>query len=163
LPSTSETTRGSSWRSGYAVGLTALATYSTAIGWQAQLVSYPLYRAVGEEEFPDYHLQYGRSIPAVVIVPGFMTFLGGTAFGRVRPAWISRRRAWFVAGCGATSLLSTVLWAIPRHDELDRAGRSDQAIDSLIKANTVRTAALSAMAVALVGSVARRVVRADAG
>ena len=40
------------WRQLNLAALTALTGYSTALGWQAQVVSYPLYRAVGEASSP---------------------------------------------------------------------------------------------------------------
>ena len=64
-------------------------------------MSYPLFRAVGAEEFASYHLQYNDSIPFVVIVPGFAAFLGGIAFvvdaARLRAA-PGRRRCCGQAG-----------------------------------------------------------------
>jgi hypothetical protein len=133
-----------------------MAAYSAAIGWQAQLVSYPLYRAVGPEEFGAYHQEYNDAIPLVVILPGFLTFAGAIALAWARPSWVSRRAASVVGGSGAIALLSTVLWAIPRHGDLDRIGRSNATIDSLLRANSLRTAALSLAAVTLAWSVGRR-------
>jgi hypothetical protein len=137
------TTPGSPWRRRGLVGLAALSAYSTAIGWQAQLVSYPLFRAVGEQDFLAYHQAYNHAIPVVVIVPGFATFLASIAFLRTRPADVPVRAAAVVAVSGAVSLLSTVLWAIPMHDRLDDIGQSQATIDSLLDANLVRCLALS--------------------
>lgn len=137
------------WRTWHLVGLAGLSAYSTAIGWQAQLVSYPLYRAVGQDDFGAYHLQYGRTIPLVVIVPGFATFLASAAFPWTRPGPVPPRVARLVAASGLTSLASTVLWAIPRHDRLDRQGRSEEVVDSLLRANLVRSTALTVGTVAL--------------
>lgn len=138
------------------VGLTALTAYSTAIGWQAQLVSYPLFRAVSSEDFLAYHEQYNQAIPVVVIAPGFLTFLGGIAFWWTRPAWVPRPVAGVVSGAGLVSLVSTVLWAIPRHDRLDEVGQSAATIDSLLQANLLRSIALTAGTLALCWCVARR-------
>ena len=66
------------WRHLHLAGLTALTAYSTALGWHAQVVAYPLFRAVGQEEFAAYHQQYNQAIPLVVIMPGFASFLAGT-------------------------------------------------------------------------------------
>ena len=60
------------WRHPHLVALTALTAYSTGVGWQAQAVSYPLFRAVPTEDFLAYHAQYNEAIPLVVIVPGFL-------------------------------------------------------------------------------------------
>jgi hypothetical protein len=137
------TTHRVGWRTWGTAALATLTAYSAAIGWQAQLVSYPLYRAVGSEEFAAYHLQYNDSIPVVVIAPGFAAFLGGIAFVWTRPADVPRWAAFVVAGGGLTSVLTTVLWAIPMHNRLDSIGQSQQTIDSLIMANVPRTVALT--------------------
>ena len=145
------------------VALTALMAYSTAVGWQAQLVSYPLYRAVGPEDFLAYHAQYSRAIPVVVIVPGFLSFLAGMAFPWTRPAWVPDRVAGLVAAAGAVSLVSTVAWAIPMHDRLDRIGPDAATIDSLLSANLVRSLSLTAGTIALAGLVGGRACRSTEG
>ena len=137
------------WRRFNVLGLTALTAYSTAIGWQAQLVSYPLYRAVDPTSFAAYHEQYNQAIPVVVIVPGFLTFFAGAAFFWTRPADTPRPVAALVSISGVTALLSTVLWAIPLHQRLDDDGPSAATIDGLLDANLVRTSALSAATLAL--------------
>ncbi|WP_380168374.1 hypothetical protein [Jannaschia sp. R86511] len=137
------------WRRWNLLGLTALTAYSTAIAWQAQLVSYPLYRAVDPASFAAYHQQYNEAIPVVVIAPGFASFLAGAAFWWTRPADIPRPAAALVGVAGVTALLSTVLWAIPMHVRLDDIGQSAATIDSLLDANLLRTAALSTATVAL--------------
>lgn len=153
------TVRG--WRWPHLVGLTALSAYSTAIGWQAQLVSYPLFRAVAPGDFLAYHAQYNRAIPLVVIVPGFACFLACAAFPWTRPPDVSRRLAAVVAGSGVVSLVATVAWAIPRHDALDRIGQSAATIDSLIDANLLRSLALTAGTIALLVATTRAGRRAD--
>lgn len=145
----------SRWRRPHLVALTALTAYSTGVGWQAQLVSYPLFRAVPAEDFLAYHAQYNRSIPLVVIVPGFLTFLACAAFPWTRPADVPGRLAAAVSASGVVALVSTVAWAIPMHDRLDRIGQSAAAIDSLLDANLVRSLALTAGTAALVVATTR--------
>jgi hypothetical protein len=53
------------------------------------------------------------------------------------------------------ALLSTVLWAIPKHDELDRIGQSSSTIDSLLQANLLRSLALTTATLALGWAVAQ--------
>lgn len=160
----SQTGRGPArvgWRRWYAVGLTALTAYSTALGWQAQLVSYPLFNAVGPDDFAAYHSRYNTSIPVVVIVPGFLTFLAGTAFYWTRPLDVPRPAAALVGVAGVTSLLSTVLWAIPMHDRLDLAGQSVATIDSLLQANLLRSVALTVGTLTLTWCIATSGRRSD--
>jgi len=143
------------WRHLNLAGLTALTAYSTALGWQAQVVSYPLYRAVGDGEFAAYHRQYNEAIPLVVIAPGFASFLAGSAFYWTRPAEVPRSVAAVVTVAGVTSIGSTLLWAIPLHNRLDEVGRSTAANDGLLRANLLRTVALTGSTLALVWSVWR--------
>ncbi|WP_369138329.1 hypothetical protein [Modestobacter versicolor] len=144
------------WRDLHLAVLTAATAWSTALGWQAQLVSHPLFRAVREEDFSAYHRQYDRTIPVVVIVPGIASFLAGCAFWWTRPVDVPRPVAAVVAAAGAVSLGSTALWAVPMHDRLDRVGRSEATIDSLLRANLLRSAALTVSTATLVGTVWRR-------
>ena len=141
--------RRDDWRIWNLVVLGSLSAYSTGIGWQAQLVSYPLYRNVPPDAFADYHEAYNRAIPFVVIVPGFLTFLAGIAFYWTKPKELPRALGLVVSVAGAIALGTTVLWAIPKHDELDRIGLSESTIDSLLTANLVRSIALTVSAVAL--------------
>ena len=137
------------WRVWNLAALTALTAYSTGVAWQAQFVSYPLYRAMSAAEFPGYHLAYNAAIPGVVIIPGFLSFLACAAFPFARPAGASRTAAVVVAVTGIGSLLSTVLWAIPMHDRLDAIGQDPATIASLLGANAVRTACLTLATLAL--------------
>lgn len=152
-------TRPIGWRDWNLLVLAGLHVYSAAIGWQAQAVSYPLYRSVGADGFLDYHAAYNDAIPLVVIVPGFLTFLGAAAFPWTRPHDVPRGIGALIGGAGLVSLLSTVLWAIPRHDDLDRLGRDAGTIDSLLQANAVRVAALSAGTLAIGAVLGRRLRR----
>lgn len=145
----------SDWRRAHMVALTALTAYSTGVGWQAQLVSYPLFRAVPPEDFLAYHAQYNQAIRVVVIVPGFVSFLACAAFPWTRPADVPRGLAGVVAGGGLAALVSTVAWAIPRHDRLDRIGQDEATIASLIDANVVRSLALTVGTVALMVATTR--------
>jgi hypothetical protein len=147
--------RSDGWRHFNLAGLTALTAYSTALGWQAELVSYPLYLAVGGEEFAAYHRQYDEAIPLVVVTPGVVSFLAGAAFYWTRPAEVPRPVAAVVSVAGVVALASTVLWAVPMHDRLDEVGRSALTIDSLLRANLLRTVALTGSTLALVWSVWR--------
>jgi len=143
------------WRMWNVVILGALSAYSTAIGWQAQFVSYPLYRDVPPDAFAAYHEAYNRAIPLVVIVPGFLTFIAGVAFYWTKPKELPRALGVVVSAAGAVALGATVLWAIPKHDELDRNGLSESTVDSLLTANPIRSIALTVSTVALAWGVRR--------
>lgn len=143
------------WRVWNLAVLAALTAYSTGVAWQAQFVSYPLFRAARADDFPAYHLAYNAAIPGVVIIPGFLTFLTCAAFPFTKPAGVPRAATAVVVISGIGSLLSTVLWAIPMHDRLDAIGQDATTIASLLAANGVRTALLTVGAAALTWTVVR--------
>jgi hypothetical protein len=89
------------------------------------------------------------------ILPGFASFLAGTAFYWTRPRDVPSRVAAVVGVAALTSLLSTVLWAVPMHDRLDQAGQSAATIDSLLQANLLRSLALTTGTIALCWCLAR--------
>jgi hypothetical protein len=59
-----------------------------------------------------------------------------------------------VTGLGA--IATTVLWAIPMHNRLDRIGQDAATLDSLLQANAVRTGLLTLGAGALMWALVRR-------
>ena len=147
--------RQARWRLWNLAATAAITCYSTGIAWQAQLVSYPLFLAVGADDFPAYHQAYHEAIPLVVIVPGFVGFVACTVFPWTRSRDVPRRVGALVALSGIGAIASTVFWAIPRHDTLDRIGRDVATVQSLLQANALRTAVLTVGAGALLWSVVR--------
>lgn len=141
--------RRSSRREVAQVALTLLTAYTTAISWQVQAVSYPLFRAVDDTDFAAYHQQYNEAILWPVLIPGFPTVIAGTLFYFFRPPRSSRRLAALVSATSLISLLLTLLWAIPMHDRLDAIGQDGPTIDSLLQANLLRSLALTLSTTAL--------------
>jgi hypothetical protein len=137
------------WRDAALVALTAMTAYTTAISWQVQAVSYPLFRAVDAVQFPAYHQQYNETILWPVLIPGFPTAAAGVLFFWIRPARLSGRVAAVVSAASLASLLLTVLWAIPMHDRLDVIGQDGATIDSLLRANLLRSLSFTLSTAAL--------------
>jgi hypothetical protein len=54
--------------------------------WFAQIVVYPLFAKVGEEEYVAYHKFYSSRIPLPVLLPGFASFLQRVAMTLIRVA-----------------------------------------------------------------------------
>jgi hypothetical protein len=94
-----------------------------------------------------------------VVAPGFITFLASAAFPWTHPEAVSKRLAAVVAATGGLGgLLSTVAWAIPMHNRLDRIGQDHATIQSLLRANLVRSVLLTAGTFALTAA-HRQVIR----
>lgn len=140
------------------VGVVTLTAYSTALGWFAQEVGYPLFGEVAPADFASYHQYYNEAIVWPVIVPGFAGFVAATVFPWTRPREVPLPAALLIGATGLTCLATTVLWAIPMHDRLDAQGFAQTTLNSLLEANLVRTAALTAGTLTL-GWCLRRMLR----
>lgn len=103
---------------------TAVVLYVFGQIWLVQIVVYPLFGKVGEDEYVAYHEFYSGRIPLPVIVPGFASFLLPVAllfFGPESvPAWMNLGNV----ACGLVGLLVTVALEIPRHARLEKAEAS---------------------------------------
>jgi hypothetical protein len=114
--------------------------------WYAQLVIYPLFAHVGENEYVAYHGFYSRHIPLPVILPGFGSFLLPIAvalWGPELPGWMNAANI----GTGIVGLLVTVLLAIPRHNRLVTWGRNLAIVSELVRYNWPRTASVTVQAI----------------
>ena len=128
------------------LGWTVLILYVFGGIWFVQIVVYPLFGKVGENEYVAYHRFYSSRIPLPVIVPGFASFLLPIALvflgpGSV-PTWI------YLANvvCGLVGLLVTVALEIPRHARLEKDGKQEVVIRELILFNWPRTLSITGSA-----------------
>jgi hypothetical protein len=128
------------------LGWTVLILYVFGEIWFVQIVVYPLFGKVGENEYVAYHRFYSSRIPLPVIVPGFASFLLPIALvylgpGSV-PTWI------YLANvvCGLVGLLVTVALEIPRHARLEKDGKQEVVIRELILFNWPRTLSITGSA-----------------
>lgn len=128
------------------LGWTVLILYVFGEIWFVQIVVYPLFGKVGENEYVAYHRFYSSRIPLPVIVPGFVSFLLPIALvflgpGSV-PTWI------YLANvvCGLVGLLVTVALEIPRHARLEKDGKQEVVIRELILFNWPRTLSITGSA-----------------
>jgi hypothetical protein len=128
------------------LGWTGLILYVFGGIWFVQIVVYPLFGKVGENEYVAYHRFYSSRIPLPVIVPGFASFFLPIALvflglGSV-PTWI------YLANvvCGLVGLLVTVALEIPRHARLEKDGKQEVVIRELILFNWPRTLSITGSA-----------------
>jgi hypothetical protein len=130
---------------------TALIFYVLGGIWFAQIVVYPLFGKVGEDEYIAYHKFYSSRIPLPVIVPGFASFLLPIAlifFGpEPVPTWMTLSNA----ACGLVGLVVTVALEIPRHARLEKGGKQERVIRELILFNWPRTISITASALLTLG------------
>src|ERR671917_2228291 len=97
------------------LGWTVLILYVFGEIWFVQIVVYPLFGKVGENEYVAYHRFYSSRIPLPVIVPGFASFLLPIALVFLRPESVPLWMALANVTCGLIGLLVTGVLEIPRH------------------------------------------------
>lgn len=108
--------------------------------WTIQLVHYPLFAAVGSQEFGAYHAAHSRAI-SLLVVPLMLVELGAAL------AWLrwAPTDPW-VAPLGAALILvvwgSTFALQVPIHGALG-GGLDPGLIDRLVATNWIRTIAWS--------------------
>jgi hypothetical protein len=131
---------------GFLLVWTVVILYVLGEIWFAQIVVYPLFAKVGEDEYVAYHRFYGSRIPLPVILPGFASFLlpiGLLFFGPESvPLWMYLANA----ACGLVGLLVTVALEIPRHAKLEEGGKQEAVIRELILYNWPRTLSITGSA-----------------
>jgi hypothetical protein len=125
---------------------TAVVLYVLGGIWFAQIVVYPLFAKVGEDEYVAYHKFYSSRIPLPVIVPGFASFLLPIALVFLRPDSVPLWMALANVACGLAGLLVTVALEIPRHARLEKGGKSEAVIRELVLYNWPRTLSITASA-----------------
>ena len=114
--------------------------------WTIQLVHYPLFAAVGDQQFGAFHAAHSRSISMLVVPLMLVELFAALAWLRWTPS-----DPW-VAPCGAALLLvvwlSTFALQVPIHAALG-SGLDPGLIDRLVATNWIRTLAWSGRSVLL--------------
>ena len=114
--------------------------------WFVQIVVYPLFGKVGEDEYVAYHKFYISRIPLPVILPGFASFLLPIALVFLRPESVPLWMALANVTCGLIGLLVTGVLEIPRHARLEKGGKQEAVIRELILYNWPRTLSITGSA-----------------
>jgi hypothetical protein len=111
------------------------------VGWVVQIVVYPAFRLVGDDEWAGFHASHSRGITRVVAVPWLVQGVSTaalllTALGPDTAA---------LAVLALVTVVATVAAAVPAHGRLAAADRTDVTV--LLRANLVRTLAWTGSAV----------------
>jgi hypothetical protein len=129
--------------------LTLLCLYCTGASWLLQFVCYPTYTLVGDKEFVPFHVSFGERLIAVTVVPMFLTSLGTIALLFLRPATTPLWTAIVAALCGVVIIFTTVAFEVPKHQKLDKEGKSEAVLNALVRDNIPRTVAWTLASVIL--------------
>ena len=125
----------------------------TGLIWLIQLVHYPLFGKVGEEQFVAYETAHSRRITPIVMplmVAELLSCLWlawrpETAGQFMAPQWL-----WVTAAAMAVLIwISTAVLQVPMHNRLEQ-GFNEQVWRSLVNTNWIRTALWSSRSVILI-------------
>jgi len=123
------------------LAVTVMCFYCTGASVMLQIVCYPTYKLVGEQEFVPFHIAFGKRLLPAAVIPMLLTALGTFALIVARPENIPVWPAIVAALCTAVVLGTTLAFELPRHNQLDRDGKSDAVLAALIRDNLPRTLA----------------------
>jgi hypothetical protein len=128
---------------------TVLYVYAASGCWMLQVVSYPTYTLVGEKEFVPFHIAFGRKLLPVFVGPAVMANLASFVLLLMRPSQMPFWVAALVALCSLTILLTTILIEVPKHQALDKDGKSEVLIQGLVRDNLPRALSWTVGSIAL--------------
>lgn len=115
--------------------------YCTGASWMLQVVCYPTYLLVGEKEFVPFHVDFGKRLLVAAVIPMVLTIFATFALVFVLPGGVPLWMALVVAACSAVTFITTVALEVPKHNRLDKEGKSDALIHALVRDNLPRVAA----------------------
>ncbi|GAB4509024.1 MAG: hypothetical protein OHK0046_03210 [Anaerolineae bacterium] len=117
---------------------TVMCFYCTGASWMLQFVAYPTYALVGEKEFVPFHVSFGRRLLPTAVLPMILTALASFVLVFARPEAAPAWAAIGVALCTAVVLITTIVLEVPKHNKLDRDGKSVTLINGLVRDNLPR-------------------------
>ena len=107
--------------------------------WTIQIVHYPLFSAVGSDDFSTYHVAHSRSISLVVVPLMLVEIAAALAWMRWPPADSGTLAVVGIVLLGAI-WLSTFALQVPIHGALSD-GFAPELVDRLVATNWIRTLA----------------------
>jgi hypothetical protein len=143
------------------VAYAALSLYDLGMTWVLQLMHYPLYHQVGAAEFPSYMRANNARAALPAILPALATLAASLLLLWRRPPIVTEAFAWSAVVLNLVVVISTAIWQGRLHAQLARSGKSETAIDLLVRTNWIRTMAFTVQALLVIwmlaGALAERV------
>ena len=118
----------------------------TGLIWFVQIVHYPLFSQVSNDNFIDYEIQHSDLTTYVVIIPMFVELITAIMLLIYKPEGIATWLLWLGAALVGVIWLSTAFLQVPAHSILS-TGFNVDAHQQLVLSNWVRTVAWSARTV----------------
>lgn len=119
------------------------AVYLTGVIWIIQLIHYPSFHVIADDQFQTFHRRHSNAM-TLIVGPVMLLELGSALYlaRALNPAWVINAAS-VIIPFGATFALS-----VPLHERLGKA-REGAVVDRLVHTNWLRTVAWTARAVAL--------------
>ena len=133
----------------------SLGLFMCGLIWFVQIVHYPLFEAVGREQFSRYEQLHVQRVGWVV---GPVMLAEAASAVALLPAWreaTTRPLLWVNLALLALIWISTALWQVPQHEAL-RSGFQTEAARFLVASNWIRTVCWTVRGVILAGLLAVR-------
>jgi len=121
----------------------------TGIGWFVQAVHYPLFGYAAGPRWPEFHAEHSRRTARVVGLPWALQGVTALALLAVRPAGVPLGLIVAAVLLAGTTVLATVVFALPAHGRLATA-HSDAVERRLLRTGWLRTWAWTAATVVAV-------------
>lgn len=115
-----------------------LTTWAASGCWMLQVVCYPTYRLVSAADFVPFHVDFGRRLIPVFVIFAVLACLSFFVLLAVRPASVPLYDPLIASVAGAVILGTTGAVEVPTHNALDRTGKDDAKLTSLIRWNLSR-------------------------
>ncbi len=121
--------------------------YLSGLIWTIQLVQYPSFRYINEQEFSQFHQHHYKRI-SIVVAPAMMVELISGIYLLFREPSYGGKIHLLLLGILFIIWLSTFLIQVPIHRRLEK-GKNMQEINALVKTNWIRTIGWTSRAVVL--------------
>jgi hypothetical protein len=124
---------------------TLAVAFMCGLHWFVQIVHYPLFSAVGQSNFRDYHSEHSTRTTYVVIVPMMVDIASSAWLVIAQPDAVGFALPMIGLVLALVTWISTGLLQVPRHDELS-AGFNETSHRRLVASSWVRTISWTAHA-----------------
>lgn len=121
--------------------------------WTIQLVHYPLFVRVGDDEFAGYENEHTRRMGRLLVIPAGVEVVTGTALVWGRPPGVELPAVVTAGVLLALAWIVTALVQVPLHIRLER-GYSAAVVARLVSTNWLRTGLWTVRGVAVAVMVA---------
>ncbi len=114
----------------------------TGVIWIVQIVHYPLFRLVGEQNFAEYQQLHSNYITYVVMPLMLIELITAAIMAAVPPKGMSQELLWLGLALVIVIWGATFFFSVPQHAILSRGFNAD-AHNMLVSTNWIRTIAWS--------------------